>query len=254
MPPFEPADVPPALRRWVAPNATLRFPDQGMTSSVAFVEPGAVVLKRCRDPLYLDWLRRERTVLQVLAYTELSAPRVLDFADLGSEVWLVMTRLPGIAAAEALLTGTVRERRELLEVVGRAIRSLHDLPPPPGLGRGEDWVGRQLVAARSNLAWCDGDAKLLAHLHATRPPAVPATMMHGDLNLENLLVSDGAVTGFIDWAGGDVGDPRCDVALALLEDEEIEFDAKMLTAFFRGYGAEVSASVREWYEGLYEFF
>lgn len=83
---------------------------------------------------------------------------------------------------------------------------------------------------------------------------MPPTLIHGDLNLENVLVSNGAVTGLIDWSGGDLGDPRYDVALALLSDEELELDDEMLAAFASGYGAVTSRAEREWFEGLYEFF
>ncbi|MEM7155660.1 MAG: phosphotransferase [Myxococcota bacterium] len=252
MNPFEPTDVPEPLRRWLPAGTTLAYPDQGMTSSVAFAGP--VVLKRCTDPLYLSWLRREREVLGALRGTGLPVPEVLDFLDFGAEAWLVMTRRPGIQCAEAMLHGSRAEQLELMRIVGAAARRLHDTPAPAFFeGRGP-WLDRQLHAARENLPWCDGSPELLEHLLATRPAPVPSTLIHGDLNLENVLVADGAVTGFIDWAGGDIGDPRCDITLALVSDEKVIIDAELTEAFYTAYGSGPSPSVRTWYEGLYEFF
>lgn len=226
-----------------------------MTSNVAFVKPGEVVLKRCANPLYRDWLRRERFVLEALADSRLPIPRVLDFLDLHREVWLVVTRLPGRQATEVLFEAEEGEPRlALLRAVGVAVRRLHETPVPKRLRSEEPWIERQLSSAQVNLGWCDGSEELLEHLRTNRPTPVAPTLVHGDLNLENVLVEGAEVTGFIDWSGGDHGDPRCDVALALLSDDELQFDDEMLTAFHAGYGSETKTDERAWFENLYEFF
>lgn len=252
--PFAIEDVPPALVRWLPRGASLGFPAQGMTSVVAFVEPGEVVLKRCVDPRYVEWLRREHEVLVALAETSLPVPRVLDWHDAGDEAWLVMTRLPGRQCAEVLYEAGASGRCELLRVVGAAIRRLHDTRVPAGLMSEASWIDRRLAAARANLAWCDGDVELLEQLQASRPRDVAATLVHGDLNLENVLVVDGAVSGFVDWAGGDCGDPRYDLALAVHDDEELPMDSEMFAAFSVGYGGGIAGGERGWFERLYEFF
>jgi hypothetical protein len=63
MQPFDPSDIPDKLARWLPIGSTLAFPKQGMTSIVAFPDPGLAVFKRCIDPQYRDWLRREHEVL-----------------------------------------------------------------------------------------------------------------------------------------------------------------------------------------------
>lgn len=46
----------------------------------------------------------------------------------------------------------------------------------------------------------------------SRPPEpVPATLVHGDYRVGNLLVSDARVTGILDWELAYVGDPRFDL-------------------------------------------
>jgi aminoglycoside phosphotransferase (APT) family kinase protein len=251
---FELSDVPSVLARGLPAKAQLSFPAQGMTSHVAFVDPGEVVLKRCTDPLYTSWLRRERDVLEALAGTPLPVPRVLGYADRGSEVWLVMTRLPGEPCASVMQRAEVDARHRLLHAIGVALRSLHATHVPLALRDETPWLRRKLAAAHQHLGWCDGNAELLARLRATPPVATRPTLMHGDLNLENVLVHEEVVTGLVDWAGGDEGDPRCDVALALQDDEVLAFDEPALAAFFAGYGHEVDAATRGWFQDLYEFF
>ncbi|GGS12327.1 hypothetical protein GCM10008960_42480 [Deinococcus sedimenti] len=47
-----------------------------------------------------------------------------------------------------------------------------------------------------------------------QPTPVATALIHGDLFLDNVMTADGRVTGLIDWAFADVGDPRYDVAVA----------------------------------------
>jgi aminoglycoside phosphotransferase (APT) family kinase protein len=73
--------------------------------------------------------------------------------------------------------------------------------------------------------------------------------------LDNVL-SDGAqVTGVIDWAGGTVGDPRHDLALATQARRGAFERPEDLEAFYAGYrGARLSPQDAEYFLGLDEFF
>ena len=105
-------DIPPALRRYVPPGASLTCPPQGMTSEVAFVEGDApCVIKRCRNPIYLEWLSREHHVLRALANAPLPVPRLLDYAEVdkkqeGREAWLVTARF-GCGGPESTAGGAI---------------------------------------------------------------------------------------------------------------------------------------------------
>ena len=236
-------------------SARFGFPEeQGWTSAVAFVEPGEVVLKRCTDPRYRDWLRREREVLEALTDVEVAVPRVLDFHDAGDEVWLVMTRLAGDSCSHAIHRAEPSARPKLYAAAGDAMRRLHAQSIPAALRSPRPFLERKLAAAQSNLEWCDGTPEQLARLRAWMPPPVADRLVHADLNLDNLLVHEGEVTGFIDWAGGSTGDPSIDIALALQPDDEYAPDDASLAAFFEAYGDRPDANVLRWYEELYEFF
>jgi aminoglycoside phosphotransferase (APT) family kinase protein len=231
---------------------------QGMTSEVVFVADGErrLVLKRCRSPIYIDWLRREHRVLRALESLPLRMPRAVAYHERdASDTWLLMTRLPGRSFWEVLLNADPPARARQLRTLGTLLRDLHATAPPPALASGGSWVDRQLEAARRNLAWCDGSPELLARLHANRPAPQRETLIHGDLALDNVLIDADGSMSLIDWAGGDVGDPRYDIALALATEPELQLSDSEVAAFFDGYGsAPLPDATRRWFAGLYEFF
>ena len=253
-------DIPPSLSRYVPLGVNLVYPPQGMTSEVAFVNgPPRSVIKRCRDPIYIEWLRREHRVLRELAASRLPIPRVLDYVEVNAEnrsdVWLVMSRLDGRSLWDEMLGATVQRRVERFWRLGGLLRQLHSTRVPSGLSATSPWIDRQLVQAEHNLPWCEGTADLLADLHHRRPAPVPEVLIHGDLALDNVLIAADGALSLIDWSSGDVGDPRCDLSLALQTEPEIRLTDAERRSFFEGYGtAPLDEVTRRWFEDLYEFF
>jgi aminoglycoside phosphotransferase (APT) family kinase protein len=254
-------DIPVALRAYTPPGASLSYPRQGMTSEVAFVDgPRPCVIKRCRDPIYLEWLAREHSVLLALAGSPLPVPRVLAYApvdaqDARREAWLVMSRLPGRPLWPEMIEADSGRRAALLRRVGELLKRVHATPVPPGLRSPASWIDRMLEQARENLKWCDGTPALLEDLHRRRPAAIPEVLIHGDLALDNVLIAADDVMSLIDWSGGAQGDPRCDLALALLTEPEFALGETELAAFYDGYGRPaLNTAARQWFADLYEFF
>jgi len=82
----------------------------------------------------------------------------------------------------------------------------------------------------------DGNEKLLEFIKTNKPNLYKQTFIHGDFTIDNVLVSNGVITGVIDWASGAYGDPRYDVSLAIRPKSnafEHEIDKVI---FFEGYG------------------
>jgi len=232
-----------------------------MTSEVAFVEGDMpCVIKRCRDPHYLDWLSREHQVLLAIADSSIPIPRVLGYAQLdqkkeGREGWLVMSRLEGRPLWSEMLRANSQRRARLLQRVGALLKQLHATPVPIGLRSESPCVDRMLAEARDNLVWCDGTVELLEELRLRRPEPVSEVLIHGDMALDNVLVGAEDAMSLIDWSGGGQGDPRYDLALALGTEPEIELGETDLAAFFGGYGGvPVDRATRRWFVNLYEFF
>ena len=82
---------------------------------------------------------------------------------------------------------------------------------------------------------------LLARLEATRPALSPEVLIHGDLALDNVLVDEDGSLSLIDWSGGDVGDPRYDIALALATEPEIQLGDADVAAFFARWLKDLAA-------------
>jgi aminoglycoside phosphotransferase (APT) family kinase protein len=76
-----------------------------------------------------------------------------------------------------------------------------------------------------------------------------------DLALDNVLIDRDGSLSLIDCSGGDLGDPRYDLSLALATDPEILFGEPEIAAFFEGYGSTRTDPVTtRWFRNLYEFF
>jgi aminoglycoside phosphotransferase (APT) family kinase protein len=261
MAPIDLAELPPALAEHVTPRARLTFPPQGATSNVAFAEHEGrvVVVKRCGHRIYLDWLRREHVVLRALADSGLPIPRFIAYAEVetgGQTVgWLLMSRLTGSRLFSAAIEASPAAREAQFRRLGELVRRLHATRVPREVQQSGSWLSRQIEEARKNLPWCDGTAAGLAELERSRPAAVPETLIHGDLDLANVLIDERGELGLIDWAGGGSGDPRHDVALALDLKPELELSRQALDAFYSGYGcAALDEQTREWFVRLYDFF
>jgi aminoglycoside phosphotransferase (APT) family kinase protein len=257
---FVPEGVAVALG--ISPSASLSPAPQGMTSDVVFVDDGGrlSVLKRCRDPRYLPWVRREHEALVALSKSSLPIPRLLGYHegredDQVAEAWLLMTRLPGEPLWDVMRRATVAQREAHLRQLGTLLREVHSTPAPAAFRQQPSWMDRTFEQARKNLAWCDGSAELLAQLDATRPPIRPDVVIHGDLALDNVLVEEGGRMSLIDWSGGDLGDARYDISLALATTPEIHLREADIAAFFDSYGSPaLDAATRRWFGALYEFF
>ena len=254
-----PENIAPLLG--ISNAATISQAPQGMTSEVAFVNDHgrASVVKRCRNPIYIEWLRREQQVLVALSECSLRIPRVIGYHEVREETqvvdaWLHMTRLRGESLWHVLL-GSPIDRSDRLWKVGNLLRELHAVSPPEAFRNQRPWIDRMLVQAQRNLEWCDGSAELLAELEATRPMPEPEVLIHGDLALDNVLIDENGGMGLIDWSGGDLGDPRYDIALALATEPEIHLRDEEVVAFCDGYqGTRIDAATTRWFINLYEFF
>ncbi len=257
--------IPQEIYKILGPVRCLDYPSQGETSEVVFVESahGFFVVKRAHQPPYVDWLRREDYALRALAATGLPIPRVHAFVERhmpeGEEGWLIMTRLAG----QPLQTALENEpdpgiRHRLLRQFGLLLATIHRCPPPSALAAIEQpWLDSMLRRAADSLQRypVDGTPALLRDLDQQRPRSIPPALIHGDYTLDNVLVAEGSVGGVIDWAGGAVGDPRYDLALATQPGSETWQTPAGLAAFYEGYGGSpLTAEEASYFVGLYEFF
>jgi len=228
---------------------------------IAFLDPDADGV-----PPRLEWAEKEFRPLRVLAPLGLPVPRAHALVRRGSppdeEAWVVMDALPGAPVYSGEdAPGAWRDLTEKVEgtawgpavmrSLGQAVARIHQEPVPAEFAESsrdpfgwriewmEGWLreaegtpGREqdAIALRRRLG-------SLRSMQAHPPRPMPATLVHGDLNLANVIAVGTEVSGIVDWTGAHRGDPRLDIAHALQFRETARFrlDAPVL-AFFEGYG------------------
>lgn len=96
--------------------------------------------------------------------------------------------------------------------------------------------------------------EVLAAVERERPPEDDLVFMHGDYCLPNVIVQDGALSGFVDWGRAGIADRYQDLALA---SRSIRYNlgAEYEAIFFAAYGIEqVNTAKIAYYRLLDELF
>ncbi len=132
--------------------------------------------------------------------------------------------LRGVAEAEAFPDEA--DRRAIGERVADTLVAIHAVDPDAvglgELGRKEDYVARQLH--RWHGQWEKSKTRELAAIDAVHerlsariPEQGPATIVHGDYRLDNMILAPGGeVAAVVDWELCTLGDPLADVGLLMV--------------------------------------
>jgi aminoglycoside phosphotransferase (APT) family kinase protein len=160
---------------------------------------------------------RESIVQNVVSATNYPAPRVFltcpDKSVLGGE-FNIMKKMPGKPMIES-------PSETVPEILGMSHAALHRIDPGPlgrvleeqGIAQRRlsleglfDWIGRRISSQgydwlRPGLTW----------LEENLPETGPKAICHGDYHPLNILMSEGKVTGILDWSGFRITDPVLDV-------------------------------------------
>jgi aminoglycoside phosphotransferase (APT) family kinase protein len=193
---------------------------EGMEGLVAVLDEERVVkLWDRRDRADVERLRMFYDAV-VAAGFGLPVPRILEVAEAAGRVVTVQQRLHGSAPAEPDATLVVEVLEALAAVPahpGLAVLPVPDGEPPFDADARFTESLAALVERRAPLL---GDlvdrgavGRLAADLRWLTP--VRPRLVHGDLGVPNLLVTDGRVTGLLDFGYvSTVGDPAFDAAVA----------------------------------------
>ena len=218
------------------------------TCAVFIVNQMAVI--KLFPPLVAGDYARERAVYRLLDGRLPEMPRLLAGGVLRDRIdwpYLVTSYLPGAAWREARADMPAAQRLAVARTLGERVRRVHETPIRPGLGWPPDDAWPRFVAARL--------AEVAAELRARAalPERVVAEaegllrgvdwfarrsrLLHADLTEDHALVRerDGAwaLSGLIDWADAEVGDPGYEwVALYF---GFCGGDAALFRAFVAGY-------------------
>ncbi|HSS33663.1 MAG TPA: phosphotransferase family protein [Solirubrobacterales bacterium] len=173
-------------------------------------------------------MAREHRVLTAMETTEVPVPPLVglceDEAVSGAPFYVMEfvegPILRGLAEAEASFPGE-DDRREIGLRVADTLAQIHAVDPDAvglgELGRKQDYVARQL--RRWQGQWEKSKTRELAtvdrvhdHLAARIPEQGPATIVHGDYRLDNMILTPGGeVAAVVDWELCTLGDPLADL-------------------------------------------
>jgi aminoglycoside phosphotransferase len=166
-------------------------------------------------------LRREKEVLEWLS-GKISVPKVLHFEETGANTFLLISEIKEINLADCLKISKAKEN--LISDLAKRLKQIHTIST-------EDCPFQQtlrikLQNARENIknGLVDrGDFEdenigksaeaLFDELIESKPDDEDLVFIHGDFCLPNIIVSNGKVSGFVDWERGGIADRYQDIAL-----------------------------------------
>jgi aminoglycoside phosphotransferase (APT) family kinase protein len=177
-------------------------------------------------------MSREYRIIAALTGTDVPVPRAVGLCEddaVNGDPFYVMGFVDGPILrnkAEAEAAFSEDERRSIGERVVDTLIAIHSVEPDAvGLGdlaRKEDYVARQL--RRWQGQWEKSKTReipLVDEVHdrlaARIPEQGPATIVHGDYRLDNMILApSGEVAAVVDWELCTLGDPLADVGLLLV--------------------------------------
>jgi aminoglycoside phosphotransferase (APT) family kinase protein len=154
---------------------------------------------RVFQPNQRERCERECRVMELAQAAGLPVPRIVASGNWTNYPVLLMTWCSGRPLAEELKRRPWRVWA-LGHAFGQLQARLHSIPGDPHLG--QTWI-----------SWKNNDFALAQALQR-QTHAAPA-LLHLDYHLGNVIVDNGKMTGIIDWANAQVGDPRADLARTL---------------------------------------
>lgn len=176
-------------------------------------------------------MAREHKVVSALGPTEVPVAPVVGLCEdesVNGAPFYVMEFVEGPVLrglAEAELFPDHADRRAIGERVADTLVQIHAVDPDAvglgDLGRKEDYVARQLHRwqgqwEKSKTRELEPIDRVHAALEARIPAQGPATIVHGDYRLDNMiLTAGGEVAAVVDWELCTLGDPLADVGLLM---------------------------------------
>src|SRR4051812_29634390 len=177
-------------------------------------------------------MSREHKVVSALGGTEVPVAPVVGLCEdesVNGAPFYVMEFVEGPilrGLAEAEIFPDEGDRRAIGDRVADTLVQIHAVDPDAAglgdLGRKEDYVARPLrrgqgQGEKSKTRELGPIDRVHAALPARTPEQGPATIVHGDYRLDNMILTDsGEVAAVVDWELCTLGDPLADVGMLLV--------------------------------------
>jgi aminoglycoside phosphotransferase (APT) family kinase protein len=177
-------------------------------------------------------MSREHKIMAGLAGSTVPVPPVVGLCtddSVNGAPFYVMRFVDGLVLRDPEVVEAIPEpvRWAAAESLVDGLVTLHEVDPDAvglgDLGRKEGYVNRLLKRWRGQ--WEQSQTRdiplveeVAARLEKSVPPQGPATIVHGDYRLDNVIVDprDGSVLAVLDWELCTLGDPMADVGMLLM--------------------------------------
>jgi aminoglycoside phosphotransferase (APT) family kinase protein len=206
-------------------NLTYRVRDAGGQSWALRRPPLGKRLGSAHD------MAREHKVVSALGSSDVPVAPVVGLCEdetVNDAPFYVMEFVEGPilrGLAEAAIFPDENDRRAIGERVADTLVAIHAVDPDAAglgdLGRKEDYVARQLRRwqgqwEKSKTRELEAIDRVHERLSARIPSQGPATIVHGDYRLDNMILTPaGEVAAVVDWELCTLGDPLADVGLLM---------------------------------------
>jgi aminoglycoside phosphotransferase (APT) family kinase protein len=177
-------------------------------------------------------MSREHKIMAGLAGSTVPVPPVVGLCtddSVNGAPFYVMRFVDGLVLRDPEVVEAIPEpvRWAAAESLVDGLVTLHEVDPDAvglgDLGRKEGYVNRLLKRWRGQ--WEQSQTRdiplveeVAARLEKSVPPQGPATIVHGDYRLDNVIVDprEGSVLAVLDWELCTLGDPMADVGMLLM--------------------------------------
>ncbi|CAN5768599.1 aminoglycoside 3'-phosphotransferase [soil metagenome] len=192
-------------------------------------------------------LRNEKARLEWLQ-ARLPVPRVELFVQDEQFDYLLMAEIPGIDTSNKVYS---RELPSMVRLLGEGMHLFHSVPIVDCPF--DETLTVKMAHAQQRTAEGFSPPALWAALEATRPQTEDLVLTHGDYCLPNILLHNGALSGFIDLGRAGVADRYQDLALAV-RSLAYNFGEGWAPLLFAAYGIEPDRAKLEFYTLLDDCF
>lgn len=251
-------NLPEDIRTLTGCIRSIRFPQQGFYLVIVIeAEHGSFILKVGCSEYRSQELLAEHTVMKALADSQVPVPKPLVFAQQED----LSFQLREFCAGEPVYS--IQEynpdcRPDAIRKMGKVLADIHRQLPASDW-TWHNWINASLEEANRNLdaGILDTDEftadappdKVLNWLYENVPQDGTICLLHGDYRPKNILWQNSEITGIIDWAFVDIGDPYYDLSII-----NWYFDIEDWNHFISAYGiTDVDTERLQYYVELQKF-
>lgn len=233
--------LPSAITAATGKITTYEQTEQGKCNLILYIEAekGSYILKIAKGSYRGAELEAEHTIMQELQGTGILVPHSYVYVKDEPLTYQLRERMVGAPLNKYINRTT--NNADVYRQFGEMLHHIHSISLPDASG--ELWLSYCLSVAEKNMQHDVIDTgefvgsipkDVLVWLRTNTPGQLGSVLLHGDYRPKNILWNNNHISGVLDWAFVDFGDPYYDLAVAT----ETLTRAEDLQSFLEGYGLD----------------